>query len=207
MHNIKEMIKEAPKHNAIIYVNRHSLSEEFYRLAGEAIEDDNHLYIVFSNTGSPTGETIARITRKEYSHVSLSFDKKLNTIVSYNGGNNIFAPGMNQELIQFLMQKEDAKIGIYRIKASRKQQLKILRTIREIDNKGSSYNVLGLLIPYSARKNTMVCAHFVYKMLEIAGLKYFEKRPEKVRPMDFLEYDHENRNRLEFCREIFTRKH
>jgi hypothetical protein len=33
----------------------------------------------------------------------------------------------------------------------------------------------------------MFCSQFVYTMLEKGGLNYFEKKHERVRPMDFIE--------------------
>lgn len=199
--DIGKLVKDLPKHNAFIYINKGSLSEEYFEEAEKTL-DNGYLYIVLSSTGSAAGETIRRVTKKEYSHASLSFDDNLKTIVSYNGGENIYSPGLNEEMIEFFCQKDDANIIIYKIKASREQKEKVLNEVKNINEQGSSYNVLGLFLPYSHKKNIMFCSQFVYCMLEAAGLTYFEKQPEKVKPTDFVELDYERK--LEYCSKLFT---
>jgi len=48
----------------------------------------------------------------------------------------------------------------------------------------------------------MFCSQFVYTMLKVAGLEYFDKQPEKVKPTDFVELDYERK--LEFCDRLFA---
>lgn len=200
--NISKLIKELPRHNPIEYINKNSINENYYKIAEETL-DNGYMYIVLSSTGSPAGETIRKVTGKEYSHVSLAFDEELKTIISYNGGNGIYSPGLNKEDIEFFHQKEDANIIIYRIKATKEQKTKIFDEIKKINEQGSSYNALGLLLPYSYKDNIMVCSQFVYKMLQSAGLNYFDKIPEKVRPTDFVELDYERQ--LEYYSKIFIK--
>ena len=38
--------------------------------------------------------------------------------------------------------------------------------------------------------NIMFCSQFVYTMLELAGLNYFEKNAAHVTPTDFIELDY-----------------
>ena len=138
--------------------------------------------------------------RREYNHASLSFDKELETILSYNGGQNIYPPGMNAELIIHFHQKEDASILIYRIRATKEQKEVILNQIRRINEEGSAYNMMGLVTKKSYKPNIMFCSQFVYRMLQTADLAYFEKSPGQVRPTDFIELDY--RRNLEFVKEI-----
>lgn len=187
-----EIVKDLTKHDSFNYVNKGSLSQNYYDEVKKAL-DDRFLYIVLSSTGSPAGEIIGKVTKKQYSHVSLSFDEELKTIISYNGGNKLYNPGLNQEMLEYFHQKEDANIIIYKIEATKEQKEKILKEIKRIDQQGSSYNALGLIMPYSHQENIMFCCQFVYKMLELSSLAYFEKRAEKVKPTDFVELDYERK--------------
>lgn len=198
--DLKALVKDLPRHNAFNYINKSSLNEGYFEIA-ENMLDNGYLYIVLSSTGSAAGELICKVTKKEYSHASLSFDEELKTIISYNGGENIYSPGLNQEMIEFFNQKQDANIIIYKVKASRKQKEMILEEIRKINEQGSSYNVLGLFLSYSHKKNIMFCSQFVYTMLKVGELNYFDKKPEEVRPTDFVELDYERK--LEYCTRIF----
>ena len=192
------------RHDTLNYINKNSLNRKYFEIA-EKLLDNGYLYIILSSTGSAAGEIIRKVTKKEYAHASIAFDEDLETIVSYNGGENIYAPGLNQELIEFFNKKEDANIIIYKIKADREQKKKVLDEISRINNEGSSYNLLGLLAPYSHRENIMFCSQFVYCMLKVAGLDYFEKKPEEVKPTDFVEYDY--KRNLEFHDQIFVKEY
>lgn len=129
----------------------------------------------------------------------------METIVSYNGGENIYAPGLNQEQIEFFCQKEEANILIYKIKAEKDKKRRVLEEIKKINHEGSSYNILGLFITYSHRENIMFCSQFVYCVLKVAGLNYFEKKPEEVKPTDFVELDY--KRNLQYHSQIFPKKY
>jgi hypothetical protein len=62
--------------------------------------------------------------------------------------------------------------------------------VEEINREGNAYNMLGLVLKYSHKPNIMFCSQFVYRMLQIAGLAYFNKDNGKVRPTDFIELDY-----------------
>ena len=199
-----KLVTDLPRHNALNYINKGSLNEDYFKIAEKTI-DNGYLYIVLSSTGSAAGELIRKVTKKEYSHASISFDEDLETIISYNGGENIYAPGLNREMIEFFNQKEDANIIIYKIKVSAEQKRKVLEEIRKIDRLGSSYNILGLFVPYSHRENIMFCSQFVYTILKVAGADYFDKKPEEVKPTDFVELDY--KRNLEYHSQIFLKEY
>jgi hypothetical protein len=48
-----------------------------------------------------------------------------------------------------------------------------------------------------SNENIMFCSQFVYKMLDIVGLAYFNKRPGNIKPDDLVELDY-YRNVLAF---------
>lgn len=201
----KDMAKVAwdlPRHNNFIYINQNSLDDEFF-LEAKSTLGNGYVYIILSSTGSPAANLISTFTGKQYAHTSLSFDEELKTLISYNGGNGIADPGMNHEKIEFFHQKEDACYVIYKLKATKHQKEIILEEVRKINERGSSYNVLGLFLSYKMRANIMYCSQFVYSMLQSAGLAYFTVKPEKVHPIDFV--DRDKQGKLEFCRKVFLK--
>lgn len=204
---VKDMISLATdmsRHNTLNYINKNSLNERYFEIAENSL-NNGYLYIILSSTGSAAGEFIRKVTKKEYAHASIAFDEELETIVSYNGGENIYAPGLNQEMIEFFNKKDDANIIIYKIKADKEKKQKVLDEIRKINQEGSSYNILGLFVPYSHRENIMFCSQFVYCMLKVAGLDYFEKKSEEVKPTDFVELDY--KRNLEYHGQVFVKEY
>ncbi|MDO9576930.1 MAG: hypothetical protein Q7J16_03515 [Candidatus Cloacimonadales bacterium] len=197
--DIGKVALDLPRHNNLVYVNRNSINEDFFQ-AVENTLDNGFVYIILSSTGSPAANLISTFTGQEYAHTSLAFDEDLKTIVSYNGGNGISEPGMNQEIVEYFHQKEDANLIVYRLQATRREKKIILNEVKKINETGSSYNILGLFLPFKIRENTMYCSQFVYTMLQAAGLDYFEIQPGKVQPIDFVEKDQQGK--LEFCRKI-----
>ncbi|MGQ2375900.1 hypothetical protein [Companilactobacillus zhachilii] len=197
MDHMKTVLEDLPRHSSTRYINHGSLTDYYFEKANASL-DDNHIYLVVSNTGSPASEIISQFTQKQYNHVSLSFDRNLNTIISYNGGNNVYPPGMNAEVVEYFHQKADASVLIYSLPVTRKQKQLLIDKIVEINQEGSAYNLVGLVAKHSFRPNIMFCSQFVYKMLKIAGLEFFEKSAGEVRPTDFIELDYYKKLAFEY---------
>jgi hypothetical protein len=195
--NINTIIKDLPRHDSFRYINNGSLTDEYFEAAYKTLDDQN-VYIVISNTGSATSEVISVFTKRQYNHVSLSFDRGLETIVSYNGGERIYPPGLNREMVKYLNKKEDASIIVYRLPLSTDEKKLIIDRIGEINRDGSAYNILGLVLKYSHKPNIMFCSQFVYKMLEYAGINYFEKKSETIKPTDLIELDYYRKLNFEY---------
>lgn len=187
--NIHSIIKDIPRHGYLNYTNRYSLSNEYFELSKQSIQKENYLYLILSETGSPASEILSLFTHRNFNHISLSFDRSLYTMLSYNGGNNHQNPGLNTELLADLNQKEDSQVLVYRLKMSADDRFKILNKIKKINNEGSAYNVVGLLTSVNIRRNMMYCSEFVYRMLEEVDFKLFEVKEDKIKPTDFLDYD------------------
>ncbi len=190
-----EVLCDLPRHSIFHYINRARLSEQYYHLAYESL-DDGYLYLVFTCSGSAASALIQLFTRQRYNHVSIAFDSGLGTLLSYNGGLPSAAPGLNPEPVSGLAAQPGASALVYRLHAGRWAKRRILERIREIDWEGSAYNLFGLFCGRSLRPNIMFCSQFVYTMLSVAGLAWFAKRAGRVRPMDFIELDEDQR--LEF---------
>ncbi len=197
--NLKTAFADMHRHSATQYVNNGTLTEAYFERANESLEDP-HLYIVISNTGSAASEIISVFTQRQYNHASLSFDRNLDTIISYNGGANVYPPGMNPEMLEQFHQKADASVLVYSLLVTREQKSLIITKIAEINREGSAYNMIGLVVKRSYKPNIMFCSQFVYKMLKLAEVQYFSKKEGEVRPTDLIELDYYKK--LEFVYEI-----
>jgi len=197
--SLEELVSDLPRHNSFRYINNGTLTGEYFETAYQTLADP-HVYIVISNTGSAASELISVFTHKQYNHASLSFDADLKTIISYNGGEKVYPPGLNYETIEFFNKKQEASIIVYSLKVTEEQKRQLIDKIKEINTEGSAYNVLGLILKYSHRANIMFCSQFVYKMLKLAGLQYFEKAEGKVTPTDLVELDYHRK--LQYAYEI-----
>jgi hypothetical protein len=195
--NILEIINDLPRHSAFRYINNGSLTPEYFEKAKSTF-DDPHLYIVISNSGSPANEIISIFTKKQYNHAAISFDKNLETIVSYNGGEKIYPPGMNQEMIEYYNKKEDASIIIYSLNITKDQKMKLLGRIEQINEEGNAYNLLGLIFKHRFRSNIMYCSQFVYVMLKDVGVQFITKSNDNVSPMELIELDYHRKLRYEY---------
>ena len=200
--NFKEIFEDLHRFDQFNYVNDGSLTDAYFEAAAAALPDER-LYIVISNTGSPASEIISVFTNKQFNHASLAFDRDLKTLISYNGGDRVYPPGLNPEMLSFFNRKEGAGVLVYSLPCPAEKKSFVLDRIREINEEGSAYNMLGLVSGVSFRPNIMFCSQFVYRMLELAGLAYFTKANGKVEPTDFVELDY--RRALHFEYELLFR--
>ena len=197
--NITDFLTDLPRHSATTYINRNGLTESYFDDC-KASMDDKHIYLIMSDTGSPGSELLSVFTRKMYNHISISFDYDLKTVISYNGGEKLYPPGLNKEQISFFQKKKGASIIVYSLACTKAQKQKMIDKVHEINTDGSAYNVIGLLTRASFKPNIMFCSQFIYSLLQEVGLTYFESKPIDVKPTDFVEKDY-YRN-LEYCYKI-----
>jgi len=197
--NLEDIVTDLPRHSSFRYINDNALTDEYFKAAMETL-DDPRLYIIISNTGSAASELISVFTKKQYNHASLAFDAELKTIISYNGGERVYPPGLNHEMVEFFNKKADASIIVYALEVTRAQKKIIIDKVKEINTEGSAYNIMGLIFKYSHRANIMFCSQFVYKMLKFANLQYFDKDEAKVTPTDLVELDYHRK--LQYVYEI-----
>ena len=189
---LREVVQALLRHHLFSYLDNNRLGARYFAEAANTL-DDGYVYLVFSNSKSAASALIGLFTKRPYNHVSLAFDRSLDTLVSYNGGSSTQMPGLNRECVSRLMAQPGATLLIYRLKANRHQKQLMLEWLRVIDREGSAYNLLGLIIKHTPRPNIMFCSEFVYTMLALASLSYFEKEPAHVRPTDFIELDYGRR--------------
>ncbi|MCL2225038.1 MAG: hypothetical protein FWB96_08755 [Defluviitaleaceae bacterium] len=188
--NLKTLAHDMTRHNSFHYVNNKSLSEEYFVKARESFSDPK-IYIVISKTGSPASEFLSVFTQKQYNHASISFDNKLQTTISYNGGENVYPPGLNMELLEFFAKSQDSKIMVYSLACTAEQKKKMLDKIAKINKEGSAYNILGIFLHKRRHKpNILYCTQFVYNLLDDVGLSYFPKPHGRISPTDLVELDY-----------------
>jgi len=198
--NLKDVITDLPRQGYLSYVNNGTLTPDYFEEAYSTLEDP-YVYIVLSNTGSGASELISAFTKRNYAHSSLSFDRDLKTIISFNGGERINPPGLNHEALDFFNQKEDSSIIVYKLKASIEQKQAMIKKVEQINQEGSAYNMIGVIGIDTKKPNMLLCSQFVYVMLKDVGLEYFDKKSSSVRPTDLIELDYHRK--LEFEYELF----
>jgi hypothetical protein len=197
MENIGGLLQDIPRHNSFRYINRGSLTEDYFEAAYQTLNDLN-IYIVISNTGSPASEIISMFTKKQYNHASLSFDRELKTIVSYNGGEKMYPPGLNMEMVAYFNKKQDSSIIVYSIPIPAEKKRMIIDQIGNINKQGNAYNLFGIVFKFSFKPNILFCSQFVYKMLKNAGINYFEGEEGKIKPTDLIELDYYRKLKYEY---------
>jgi hypothetical protein len=195
--NITLILNDLPRHNSFRYINNGTLTVGYFKKVYNTLNDPN-VYIIVSNTGSPASEVLSSFTNKQYNHASLSFDRDLETIISYNGGEKVYPPGLNKEMLQYFNKKKDASIIVYKLPITKEKKQIMADKIKEININGSAYNLLGLVFKYSHRPNIMFFSQFVYKMLKEVGMNYFEKKDEKIKPTDLIELDYYRKLKFEY---------
>ncbi|OON99523.1 MAG: hypothetical protein ATN35_12190 [Epulopiscium sp. Nele67-Bin004] len=194
---IQEIIEEMERHSSFSYINQGSLTEQYFDAVEETLNDP-YIYIVLSDTGSRPSQVISLGTGKAYNHSSISFDEELKTLISYNGGERVNPPGLNAEMIEYLSKKDDATIYVYKLGVTKEQKIKMLDKIKEINEDGSAYNILGLVLRKSYKPNIMYCSQFVYILLEYADAAYFETNPNSIKPTDLVEFDYDRKLQLAY---------
>ena len=151
------------------------------------------IYIVLSYTGTILAKAIKIYTRKEYSHVSISLDEKMNNMYSF-GRLNPYIPfwgGFVQESPHFGTFKRfnKSKIIVYSMEVSDDDYQNIKKTIESVRDHRQDYhfNVMGLVTAIGhyplKRDKCFYCAEFVKYVLENSNLEL--DLPEFIRPDDF----------------------
>lgn len=158
------------------------------------------VYIVLTYTGTILSKIIKFYTKEEYSHVSLSLDKRLNKMYSFGRLNpyNPFIGGFVHEGIDIGTFKrfKKTKTEIYEIEVTNEQYNKIRLEIKNFKNNRKNYkfNTMGLFLAgvnYKyKRNNKFYCAEFVSYLIDEANLEI--NLPNVVKPMDFKKYNNLN---------------
>jgi len=135
------------------------------------LEKQENIYIVFSSTSTKMGSFIQFITRYKYNHVSLSFDKNINTMYSFARYNKCIplVGGFVEESVlrYFDENKKWAQVKICEIPISEEKYIKLKEYIKEIKTKSDEYiynSFSAALVPIHKKieiKNSFTCLEFI----------------------------------------------
>lgn len=151
------------------------------------------IYIILTYTGTILSKIIRGYTKAEFSHVSLSLDKRLKKMYSFGRLNayNPFIGGFVHEGIDrgTFKRFKDTKSEIYSLEVTNEQYNIIKQEIKNMKKNKENYkfNFLGLVlagINYKyTRANSFYCAEFVKHLVDEADLQL--ELPNVVKPIDF----------------------
>lgn len=151
------------------------------------------IYIVLTRTGTILSTIIRGYMRDEYTHASISLDKKLNKMYSFGRLNpyNPFIGGFIHEYIDkgTFKRFKKTKALILELNIEEEQYKKIEELIKyfERNKEKFTFNVKGMFlsaIDVKIRKRkSFYCAQFVKHLLDRAGIK--NEIQDTVRPENF----------------------
>ena len=155
------------------------------------------IYFVLTYTGTWLSKRVRAYTKSEYSHISLSLDKELNSMYSFGRKNayNPFFGGFIQEYTYKGTYKRfyNTKCVIYSYKIPDENYRLLKEKILKMYNERKKYkfNFLGLCaVVFNKkinRKYKLYCAEFVKYILQESKINV--SLPEIVRPEDFQTID------------------
>lgn len=158
------------------------------------------IYIILTNTGTVLSRLIKIYTRKQYTHVSISLDKRLRKMYSFGRLNpyNPFLGGFVHESKNHGTFKrfKNTTTCIYSIEVDEEQYNAIKQAIKEFKKQRRKYkfNLIGLfavaLHLKIKSKDSFYCAEFVKEVLQRANMAH--KLPNIIKPEDFKTLDNLN---------------
>ena len=153
------------------------------------------IYIISTYTGTVLSSIIRTISKKPYSHISLSLDDTLDTMYSFgriNPSNPFFAGFVEEGIDKGLYKiKKNTICRVYSLYISDdeytalKENIDIISAEREL----YSYDIISLItIPIGIPRNSnyrYVCSSFVAHMLSKSGIELIDKEHFMIQPNDF----------------------
>ena len=162
---------------------------------------EEKLYIALVSTPGIFASMIRYVTKREYIHVVLSLDENLQEAYSV-GRRNPFIPffaGFEKEnAVQIFCAFPTAKYRIYSLSCTGEQKEAIALKLRECYKNRFHYHycIVGLLFlllqkPFYQQAH-YTCSSFLARLLEMQGIKLFDKHFSLVTPADFFDYKNED---------------
>ena len=156
------------------------------------------IYIISTYTGTVLSSIIRTISKKPYSHISLSLDDTLETMYSFGRINpeNPFCAGFVEEGIDkgLYKIKKNTICRVYSLYITEDEYLALKENIDIISAERElySYDIISLMtIPMGISRNSRygyVCSSFVAHMLSKSGIELLDKEHFLIQPNDF--YNH-----------------
>jgi len=145
-------------------------------------------------TGTKFSRFLKIMTKKEFTHVSISLDKELNKLFSFGRRNMIMpliAGFIKEDIHKGIFVKYDSSCEVFELDVTILQYYKLSREIQKYIRtyERYKYNLLGLPFMYFdlplERSNHLVCSQFVAKILLNSSIYDFGRSWTLIRPMDF----------------------
>ena len=153
------------------------------------------IYIVLLKSNTLLSKAIHTITKDEYTHASISFDRELTQMYSFSRyyPYMMIPAGLSHEKLdgEVLTRFLDCKCALYEIKVGYRQFFRMRKAINKmiIDEHEYSFNAVGLVscklgIPLEFNHH-FFCSQFVATILNKYGDIAIPKQPGLRRPIDF----------------------
>lgn len=151
------------------------------------------IYIVLTHTGTTLSKIIKIFTKDEFSHISISLDRKLTQMYSFgrlHPYNPFWGGFVHEKIFEGTFKRfKNTNALIYSMKVeddTYKQLEKIILEMRKFHNM-YKFNIIGLFAVALKKKieikNSFYCAEFVKYVLEESGIE--TSLPSIVKPEDF----------------------
>lgn len=146
------------------------------------------IYLVFSQTNTILARVIKIITKNEFSHVSISFNKDCKVMYSFGRKydcNPFYGIFKIENINSGLFKKTDAKIAIYELEVSDRIYKNIKENIKKIEKDNKGYNIFGLILAifdFRIKRRKYYCSEFVYKVLSEDNVRIIRKTNRSIRP-------------------------
>lgn len=154
------------------------------------------IYLVFSRSGTWLSKSIGKVTKSQYTHVSLSLDDDFDSMYSFGRINpdNPFIGGLVRESLYEGLYKRflNNKCLIYKVWVTNTQLNDLKNELNLYLNSTIKYryNFIGLfavlLDKPIKREKHYFCSEFVTTLLEKSNIWQSEKGPQLTRPMDLI---------------------
>lgn len=153
------------------------------------------LYIFLTRSGTLVSNLVYALTGAEYTHISLAFDKNLNTLYSSTrkNGYTMFPAGPSREYLNkgVFRLRENIPCALYALEVSDEAYARAKRRAEHMMTHGELYrfNSLGLLlcafhIRWNRRRHYF-CSQFVSEVLEKSGAMELPKHSTLMHPNDY----------------------
>ena len=153
------------------------------------------IYILLTRTNTVVSKCIHVATGNDFTHVSLSLDKKFTCLYSFGRKHKrtaLPAGFVKESLNEGIMgDSNDINCAVYELKISNSSYKRLLRILDDMEMQMDiyRYNILGLpmclLRVKKERKRHYFCSQFVSYVLIQSGAVHIEKAPSLVKPADF----------------------
>ncbi|MBE5934622.1 MAG: hypothetical protein E7262_02375 [Lachnospiraceae bacterium] len=155
------------------------------------------IYILLTRTTTVVSRAVHLLTADDYTHVSISFNKKLQPLYSSSrkNGRTIFPAGPCKESFKhgYLRTHRNIPCAVYELHVSEEVYERAKHEVEKVMKHADDYhfNIIGLLlcrfnIAYNRKKNYF-CSQFVSEVLKRSRAIKLPKEVSLMRPSDYME--------------------